>query len=195
MGVRHFAVDQRFLRGGLFMLDAVKYLALLLLMIAAPVFAQDGGTEPTYTTEPVTQQVPHCQAGQKLKQFDPAFSYLVVTWQLNGTLPPEHGDRWIDAGDTAPVLRSYQTFRCFDDPPVLHRRDETGPVGDIVGNAATPTTFTDPMPSTEAVFTVSGDVAPSFTEPYPGEVYTFPKGTTCSESGDFVVCQMPKQGK
>jgi hypothetical protein len=196
----------------------MRYAAFLLLLIAAPGFAQelkelkicgpDGneqcvaggappraavtvGTEPTYTTEPVTQQMPHCPAGKKLKQFDPAFYWMVAVAGNASTnpitcaqVPPEHGDRWIDAGDTDDIVRVDRKFRCFDDPPVLHRRDEgIGITGEI---AVSPTPFT-----TNDAWTT---ITPSFTISA-AKTYTFPAGTKCGPEGDVVVCHMPDQGK
>lgn len=80
------------------------------------------GTEPTFTTEPVTQQVPHCKPWEKLEQFDPGPQTNAIIWGENPV--QDHLPRWVEVGtDTDTVFRLLRTFRCFPDPdykePVL----------------------------------------------------------------------------
>jgi hypothetical protein len=85
------------------------------------------GDEPIYTTEPVTQKVARCPAGQKLMEFDPdpAYHYMVavagdaMTGPNGMQMMPEHEDRWLPAGDSGDeqVLRAKPTYRCFPEDP------------------------------------------------------------------------------
>lgn len=78
------------------------------------------GTEPTWTTEPVTQKVPHCHDGQVLAKFEEDNRQIADLSQLWGqqaliTTEP-HGDRWVPASN--PVDKIYWVmeepiYRCF----------------------------------------------------------------------------------
>jgi hypothetical protein len=108
-------------------------------------------------------------------QFDSAVSWGIVvagnasTNTVNGvTMPEEHSDRWIDATNTDSVLRVNQTYRCFDDPPVLHRRDESSSF--VLSDSST--------------LTIS-----------PSNILVLPKGTVCTAGSDSVVCVPPENQK
>jgi hypothetical protein len=165
------------------------------------------GTDPTYTTEPVTQKVPHCRADEKLMQVDPddrsSTNYIADESQFWLARALEHGNQWITP-DTDTVVRVNRVFRCFkDEKPVLRQRDgvsipctPVNPCGefpvsgayvqnDLVFHGWTSTTT---IPALN--FQACGD-GPGL---YPCTV-TMPKGTLCGPEGDQVVCHMPEQGK
>lgn len=66
------------------------------LLFTVKVFGQVQSAEPIYTTEPMVQRVPHCNAGWKLQQFDCGnMGGCGDRWTIHAEIP-EHMEGWFD---------------------------------------------------------------------------------------------------